>query len=111
MTEPACSRRVHPSTNGNLCPQRQAPRYRSSQSRPSNSRKAVRRWDSASPVRRCGDGFHVEGADAKSLAVLEQMVETGTGRDCGLVIEQIAQNLLHLPDVRTNAERAAELFL
>ena len=39
------------------------------------------------------------------------MVETGAGRDCRLVIEQIAQNLLHLPDIRTNAEHAAELFL
>jgi hypothetical protein len=60
---------------------------------------------------RCIERFHIEGADAKRLAVLEQMVETGAGRDCGLVVEQIAQNLLHLPDIRTNAERAAELFL
>jgi hypothetical protein len=55
--------------------------------------------------------FHIEGTDAKSLAVLEQMVETGAGRHCGLVVKQIAQNPLHLPDIRTDAERTAELFL
>jgi hypothetical protein len=55
--------------------------------------------------------FHIEGTDAKSLAVLEQLVETGAGRVCGLLVEQISQNPLHLPDIRTYAERTAELFL
>jgi hypothetical protein len=55
--------------------------------------------------------FHIDGTDAKSLAILEQTVETGARRGHGLVVEQIAQNLLHLPDIRTNAERAAEHFL
>jgi hypothetical protein len=59
----------------------------------------------------CMERFHIEGAYAKNLAILKQMVETSAGRDCGLIVEQIAQNLLHLPDIRTNAKRAAKLIL
>ncbi len=55
--------------------------------------------------------FHIDRTDAKSLAVLEQTVDTGARRGHGLVVEQIAQNLLDLPDMGTDAERAAELFL
>lgn len=54
--------------------------------------------------------FHIDRTDAKSLAVLEQTVDTGARRGHGLVVEQIAQNLLDLPDMGTDAERAAELY-